>query len=110
MNFTIAAFVRSRATIGERHQPAVDGAIAGDQPVTEQFFLLHPESMGAVNRQGVELHEGVLIQKHLDTFAGGVLSAVVLLLYGGFPSGGQGLITTTPELGELASGGGHVSV
>ena len=60
------------------HQPAVHSAVAGDQPVAEELLLLHAERVGAVDCQGVELHEGVLVQQQFDALAGGVLAAVVL--------------------------------
>src|SRR5204863_475819 len=66
---------------------AVHGAVAGDQAVAHRLLLLHAEGGRAVDCQGIEFYEGTLVQQHLDTLAGGVLAARMLLLDGCLSTG-----------------------
>jgi hypothetical protein len=84
------------------HGPAVNGAVAGDQAVTQGLLLLHAEGRGAVYCQGVELHERVFIQQEADALPGGVLAAGVLL-FDGFRAGGLfGTCLAVAEIGDLS--------
>ena len=81
---------------------AVHGAVAGHHAVAQGLLLLHAEGRGAVHGQGVELHEGSLVDEQVDAFAGGVLAAGMLLLDG---FGAGGLLCTglaVAEIGDLS--------
>jgi len=78
---------------------AVDGALTGHDAVGQDPLLAHPELVGAVGDEHVELDEGPLVQQGVDALARGHLALGVLgvdpvataALPGGFPHGAQAL-------------------
>jgi len=78
---------------------AVDGALAGHDAVGQDPLLAHPELVGAVGDEHVELDEGPLVQQGVDALARGHLALGVLgvdpvaaaALPGGLPHGAQAL-------------------
>ena len=89
-------------------QAAIHRAVAGDQAVTQRLLRLHAECGGAVAGEGIKLNERTLVQKHLDTLAGGVLAACVLLLDSCLTAGRKAALSTCIKISELTGGGAQI--
>ena len=64
----------------EEDLPAFDLAVAGDDAVAVNLFLRHAEVGAGMGHEAVQLHEGPLVEKKFDPFAGGKLPFLVLLI------------------------------
>src|SRR5690606_16021243 len=62
----------------DEDQPALDGAVAGDDSVAEDLLVLEAEADGAVGDEAVQLDEAALVQEEVQPLAGGELAAGVL--------------------------------
>src|SRR5688500_60397 len=70
------------------HPPAVDGAVAGDDPVAGDSLRRETELLGAVGDEHVELEERARVEQELESFARPELSLGVL---GGEPGSAPAL-------------------
>jgi len=59
-------------------QASVDRTVTGHYAVAEGMALVHPEVIAAMRDEHVELLEGSLVEQHLDTLAGRVLTLGML--------------------------------
>ncbi len=64
----------------DEDQPAVDGAVAGDDAVAGDLLLVHAEVRAAVLDEHVPFLEAALVEQQLDALAGGELALGVLRL------------------------------
>ena len=94
----------------DAHVAAVDGAVAGDDAVTERTLLAQPEVGAAVPGQRVEFDERSLVQQGVDALARGQLALGVHLVDGGFTDRVQRLLGPLAQFGELARGGVDVDI
>ena len=92
----------------DRHRPAVDGAIAGDDAVAIRPVLLLAELVAAVPGVLVHLDERALVEEQLDPLPGGLLALGVLLLHRACRASIGDLGNPTPKIGELAGGRAEV--
>ena len=100
-----------REVLGEHaDRPAVDRAVAGDDPVAVGPDLLQPEGRRPVPGQLVHLDERALVEQRLDPLAGGHLALGVLLLDRPRRPGVHRLVVAPVQVGELARGGVDVEV
>ena len=87
------------------HQPAVDGAAAGDHPVAGNALFLHAEVDAVVLDISVQLLEAVLVQQHFEPLARGQLALGVLRVDALLPPAQSRGLAAALELGDI---GGHV--
>ena len=72
------------AVLGEHADlAAVDGAPAADDAVRDRAAPVHPEGVGAVAGQLVDLDEAALVEQDVQALAGGQPPLVVHLVHGG---------------------------
>ena len=64
----------------DEHQPAVDGAIAGDDAVAGHLLLLHAEIVAAMLDEHVPFLEGIGVEQDFEPLARGQLALGVLRL------------------------------
>jgi hypothetical protein len=83
---------------------AVDGAVAGHHAVTERPLVRQAEVGAAVPGEGVQLHEGTLVEQREDALAGGQLAPGVGLLDGCLADRVQGLFAALAQIGQFARG------
>ena len=81
----------------DEHLAAVDGAVAGDHPVTRVALVLVREP-AAADLEDVELLERALVQQQFDALARGQLALAVLILDPGGSSALEGLVLQEFEL------------
>ena len=66
----------------DEYETSVDGTRTGHHAVAEILLLLHAEVGAAVEFEHVVFLETTFVQEHIDTLAGRVFTALVLLLDG----------------------------
>ena len=65
--------------LGEHvHEPAVDAAVAGDDPVAEEPLLIQPEMRRTVLHEHPQLLKAARIQQHIDALPGRQLALFML--------------------------------
>jgi hypothetical protein len=94
----------------DRHRPAVDGAVTGDDAVAERALGLHAEVGRPVPGELVELGERPGVEQRVDPLAGGHLARGVLLLDRALAAGVRGFLHAPLEIGQLARGRVDVDV
>ena len=66
----------------DENQTAVDGAAASHHTVARELLFLHAEVVAAVLLEHIIFLERSFVEQHVDTLAGSVFAALVLLLNG----------------------------
>ena len=92
------------------HVATVNGAVAGDHPVTGGAVGLQAEVLAAVLGQCVKLDEGVVVQQCQDALAGGELAFGVHLLHGGLTDRVQRLFGALAQISKLSGSGVDVDL
>ena len=62
----------------DEHEPAVDGAVAGHDPVAGDLLSFHAEVVAAVLDEHVPLLKGVGVEQDFDALSGGEFALGVL--------------------------------
>ena len=105
MAFRQAAAEHGEILAEHEHQPPVDRAAAGDDPVAGELLFLHPEIDAVVLDVHVELLEAALVEQHLEPFARGQLALAVLRVDPLLAPAHPGSFAAALEFGDI---GGHV--
>ena len=89
---------------------AVDGAVTGDDAVTERAVVLQAEVGAAVAGQRVEFDERSLVEQGVDALPGSEFALFVHLFHGGFTHRVQRLCAPLAQFGEFARSGVNVDL
>src|SRR5690606_36207175 len=84
-------------------QPALDGAVAGDDAVAQDLLVLEAEARRAVRDEAVQLDEAALVQQQVEPLARGELAARVLGREAFGPAAQLGLAWRRLELLQLGA-------
>ena len=90
----------------DEDQPAVDAAVAGDDPVAKDALLGQAEVGVAVDDKRVELVKGAFVEQQVDALAGGQFAFGVLLLDAALAAAFHGLLAQFPQMGDAGRGAG----
>ena len=86
------------------HQPAVDRARTGDDPIAGNFLRLHAEIDAIMLDVAIQLLEAVLVEQHLEPFASRQLALGMLRVDALLPAAQMGSFPATLHFGDI---GGH---